>query len=460
MSFSIYTNQNGDIQIPNLTISTNLEFPVGNVRIGNLAGNNNQASTAIAIGNDAGRQNQGISAVAVGVEAGETAQGQDGVAVGFQAGRDNQSNNAVAVGKEAGELGQGLSAVAVGHSAGNSTQSDFGVAVGWQAGLSGQGEGAVSVGKQAGQNSQGDNAVSVGISAGFTNQKLNSVAVGNSAGQTDQGAVIGQCVAVGYQAGFNLQNDGAVAVGSKAGSTGQKSFSVAVGYEAGQTTQGQNCVAVGHLAGQTSQADRTIILNATGVALDGVVGQDDSSYMAPIRSSPSTLLLNYNDSTNEITKTNGINTWPNLGNIVNDNMFGISMDTVATYTTASGDRRFTRIGKLISGTYTVQWSKVVLGNPNATFSTEWGLILPSNVNVLTASIGRIIGSFTLSNYITFPFPNLFGVLIADTTNKNRAVMKLLGTSGSYTNLINPSAGNPTYLENDCLVNLNFSYIEE
>jgi len=175
MSFSIYTNQNGDIQLPNLTVSSNLEFPVGNVRIGNLAGNVNQSATAIAIGNDAGRQNQGISSIALGVEAGETAQGQDCVAIGFQAGRDNQSNNAVAVGREAGELGQGLSAVAVGNGAGSSTQDDFAVAVGGNAGLFSQNIGAVAVGYQAGENSQGQNSVAIGRLAGQTSQPDRSI---------------------------------------------------------------------------------------------------------------------------------------------------------------------------------------------------------------------------------------------------------------------------------------------
>jgi len=456
MSFSIYTNQNGDIQIPNLTISTNLEFPVGNVRIGNLAGNNNQASTAIAIGNDAGRQNQGISAVAVGVEAGETAQGQDGVAVGFQAGRDNQSNNAVAVGKEAGELGQGLSAVAVGHSAGSSTQSDYGVAVGWQAGLSGQGEGAVSVGKQAGQNSQGDNAVSVGIGAGFSNQKLNSVAVGNSAGQTDQGAVIGQCVAVGYQAGFNLQNDGAVAVGSKAGSTGQKSFSVAVGYEAGQTTQGQNCVAVGHLAGQTSQADRTIILNATGVALDGVGGQEDSSYMAPIRQKPALSsvgeFLNYDNTNKEIIRSDGLITWIS-GATIQDNFTGITFGVGMTV--SDGDRKYIRIGKYIKGQYRVSWG--VAGS--ASFSSPC-LKLPTIVDMTAGN--RIIGTFTLLTSGGLGLYN--GFLVVNNADKTVAQLRIVRYSTSippppYTDLLFLTNTTPdASIQSDGVLEFSFEYI--
>ena len=348
MSFSIYTNQNGDIQIPNLTISTNLEFPVGNVRIGNLAGNNNQASTAIAIGNDAGRQNQGISAVAVGVEAGETAQGQDGVAVGFQAGRDNQSNNAVAVGKEAGELGQGLSAVAVGHSAGSSTQSDYGVAVGWQAGLSGQGEGAVSVGKKAGESSQSEDAVSVGKEAGFDNQGLSSVAVGPLCGRNTQGDA---SVAIGKLSGRDAQGDSAVAIGDTAGQENQQDNAVAVGKEAGRVSQGLNSIAIGNRAGQNTQADRTIILNATGVALNGVGAQTDSCYVDPIRSSPSNDLLYYNPTSKEITRqSSGLQSYtPTFTNI--------------TFTNLSTSGSYVVIGKMIMGHIIITYDTFSITTP-------------------------------------------------------------------------------------------------
>jgi hypothetical protein len=393
MSFSIYTNQNGDIQIPNLTISTNLEFPVGNVRIGNLAGNNNQASTAIAIGNDAGRQNQGISAVALGVEAGETAQGQDCVAVGFQAGRDNQSNNAVAVGKEAGELGQGLSAVAVGHSAGSSTQSDFGVAVGWQAGLSGQGEGAVSVGKQAGESSQSEDAVSVGKEAGFDNQGLSSVAVGPLCGRNTQGDA---SVAIGKLSGRDAQGDSAVAIGDTAGQENQQDNAVAVGKEAGRVSQGLNSIAIGSLAGQNTQADRTIILNATGVALNGVGAQTDSCYVDPIRSSPNgDLILVYNDTSKEITKTD-FSGWTNF----NATFQGISFTSLNTTTS-----RYRKFGNYIHLKFRASFSAYTLSG-----------VVRINLPVPTVNLSGTnepVGTISITDFST-----LFtgSISLADTTD--------------------------------------------
>ena len=63
-------------------------------------------------------------------------------------------------------------------------------------------------------------------------------------------------------------NSNNIAIGTEAGETTQGTRSIAVGYQAGQTTQGTQAVAVGYLAGETSQHDNSIVLNASGSALD------------------------------------------------------------------------------------------------------------------------------------------------------------------------------------------------
>ena len=73
---------------------------------------------------------------------------------------------------------------------------------------------------------------------------------------------------MGYLAGQTTQGQHAVAVGHEAGRTTQGSSAVAVGYLAGQTTQGTRAIAVGYQAGKTSQHDNSIVLNASGSALD------------------------------------------------------------------------------------------------------------------------------------------------------------------------------------------------
>jgi hypothetical protein len=187
--------------------------------------------------------------VALGKSAGLTSQGNNAVAVGVNAGNSGQLANAVAVGNSAGLISQGTYAVAVGTSAGYTGQLGSAVAVGVNAGYTGQLASAVAVGNLAGQTSQGASAVAVGVNAGNSNQLANAVAVGNSAGKTSQAS-------------------NSVAVGVNAGNSNQLGSAVAVGNSAGRTSQGANAVAVGDSAGYTGQHANSIILNASGVALN------------------------------------------------------------------------------------------------------------------------------------------------------------------------------------------------
>ena len=104
--------------------------------------------------------------------------------------------------------------------------------------------------------------MAIGDRAGNTGQYDYSVAIGPSAGQTSQGSQ-------------------SVAIGNTAGQTSQNAFSVAIGTTAGQTGQGTLSVAIGPNAGQTNQHDGTIILNASGTALNST--QASSTFIAPIR---------------------------------------------------------------------------------------------------------------------------------------------------------------------------------
>jgi hypothetical protein len=124
------------------------------------------------------------------------------------------------------------------------------------------------------------------------------IALGDSAGQTNQG---NNTVAIGSAAGFTAQGDNAVAVGINSGNNTQGANAVAIGNNAGQTTQGVGAVAIGQYAGLTSQPANTIILNASGVAVNGVAAQTNSFYVAPIRTAANGTPLMYNSTTKEIT---------------------------------------------------------------------------------------------------------------------------------------------------------------
>jgi hypothetical protein len=314
---------------------------VSAVAVGVLAGQSYQGTDAVAVGREAGRFNQGVSAVAVGRDAGKTSQGPESVAVGWEAGNLNQGvrciamglfagnvaqkdygialgylacqtsqgSYAVAVGNQAGRYNQGNNATAMGNQAGHTSQGASAVAVGYLAGSTAQGSYAAAVGYAAGRYNQGTNAVAVGNVAGNNTQGASATAVGREAGQTSQG--IG-ATALGWGAGQTTQGTSAVAVGQVAGQTSQGTFAVAVGREAGQTSQGSYAVAVGYLAGETNQHDNSIVLNASGAALD--TAQASSFYVKPVRGGNFAASALAYTSAGEIVEETGVN-FDSSGNV-------------------------------------------------------------------------------------------------------------------------------------------------
>jgi hypothetical protein len=93
---------------------------------------------------------------------------------------------------------------------------------------------------------------------------------------------------------------------------------VAVGFGAGVTTQGTAAVAVGTAAGQTNQANNSIILNATGSALDQTTA--NTFTVAPVRNDVANTgqVMFYNTTSKEITYGNVINVAGNVsaGNLL------------------------------------------------------------------------------------------------------------------------------------------------
>ena len=96
----------------------------------------------------------------------------------------------------------------------------------------------------------GPTEIALGQNSGFDGQDADAIAVGKNAGQGGQFAA---AISIGQNAG---------------GNTTQGSSAVAIGVSAGFDAQGEFSVAVGRQAGQTSQANNSIILNATGSALN------------------------------------------------------------------------------------------------------------------------------------------------------------------------------------------------
>jgi len=136
----------------------------------------------------------------------------------------------------------------------------------------------IAIGEESGYHDQGQDAIAIGRQSGWSSQSSNTVAIGTFAGAVNQSS---NAVAVGYQSGNLNQGLDAVAIGNESGKDDQSNKAVAVGTYAGKTDQGASAVAVGYLAGETNQGDNSIILNATGVALNSTTAS--SFHVKPVR---------------------------------------------------------------------------------------------------------------------------------------------------------------------------------
>ena len=143
-----------------------------------------------------------------------------------------------------------------------------------------------------------EDRIALGDSAGATNQAYGGIAIGNLTGTVDQGS---QATAVGVSAGRERQGSQATAVGRYAGQNDQGVSAVAIGHSAGRETQGTVAIAIGKLAGETNQAANSIVINATGSAVENTTAS--STVIQPVRNQASANVMMYNPANGELTHT-------------------------------------------------------------------------------------------------------------------------------------------------------------
>jgi hypothetical protein len=242
------------------------------------------------------------------------------------------------------------------------------------------------------------NSISFGLRAGDSGQGTLTVAIGSQAGEINQGL---QSTAVGSGAGNYNQGIGTVAIGTNAGAFNQGLRAVAIGGLAGSQNQGEYAVALGNFAGGTNQPNNSIIINASGTALNGSAS---GLFIDPVREIVGTKIVYYNSSTKEIT------TGP-IGLTSNSNVSITSNNNVWTFGTDGGLR--TPDNQLTIGGYTVQASnnnEIDLSNgPDITIKSnvggvaivanwavnpaEWGFLPDGNIELPNGTRIRDIGSY-------------------------------------------------------------------
>lgn len=241
------------------------------------------------------------------------------------------------------------------------------------------------------------NSISFGLRAGDSGQGTLTVAIGSQAGEINQGL---QSTAVGSGAGNYNQGIGTVAIGTNAGAFNQGLRAVAIGGLAGSQNQGEYAVALGNFAGGTDQPNNSIIINASGTALNGSAS---GLFIDPVREVVGTKIVYYNSSTKEIT------TGP-IGLTSNSNVSITSNNNVWTFGTDGGLR--TPDNQLTIGSYTIQASnnnEIDLSNgPDVTIKSnvggvtitsnwavnpaEWGFLPDGNLELPNGTRIRDIGS--------------------------------------------------------------------
>lgn len=202
--------------------------------------------------------------------------------------------------------------------------SELSIALGDDAGASGQSSGAVAIGDTAGNTNQSSQATAVGQYAAQLNQGTGATALGTSAGSDDQGA---RAVAVGSNAGQTTQGSQSIGIGWRGGNYQQGINSIAVGTEAGESNQGNDAIAIGRRAGYSGQTANSIVLNASGSAVNGSAA---GFYVRPVRSNSSGRIAIYDTSTYEVSYTN---LEFNGGLISTADSSGISIDVLTTFNT-------------------------------------------------------------------------------------------------------------------------------
>jgi len=283
-----FNNTSNTVTITNLVLTSN------NVTLGNLSNSN---TYGISIGYNSANAGQGANSIAIGVSAaGTSIQGNNTIAIGTQVADAGVLNDfSIGIGYQAFINGSGNKSIAIGYAtSGVGASGDNSILLGSEAGPVGNNtiaiganvlqalgigvENAVVIGDNAGLAAGGNNIVVIGKSAAENALGNNIVAVGNGAGQNGMG---NNSIAIGNLSGYTILDE-VIAIGSNTGANGLGNYSIAIGYEAGSNTQVNN----------------TIILNASGVALDHT--QANSFFVKPIRNANTANVLYYDDTTGEI----------------------------------------------------------------------------------------------------------------------------------------------------------------
>ena len=181
----------------------------------------------------------------------------------------------------------------------------------------GDGTDSINIGRGANQYANATNSICIGFASGQSNNQGNNIIIGHQSGTSTAGQ---ESVLIGGTAGFQGSGTGCVAIGPRSsytpsvspynqystnigyfsGYTNQGTKSIAIGALAGYTGQGNSSIAIGYRAGDISQPANSIILNSSGLSLNG--STPNAFYVKTVRTQGTAdkIVLTWNPTTSEI----------------------------------------------------------------------------------------------------------------------------------------------------------------
>jgi hypothetical protein len=284
--------------------------------IGEESGQTSQQNNCLALGYRAGKNNQGTGIITFG----------DSIAIGTSSGENNQEDAAISIGSFSGQNNQKASCIAIGNNAGNLNQNVNSLAIGYNAGKTNQGVNSIAIGFNSGLSDCAGYSTFIGTSAGNTGSNSYAVGIGYLTSSVNAGT---NSIGIGREALFSGSGDSAISIGKFAGRSNFPNNSIAIGTEAGENNGGQNCIYIGEGAALNGgNHNNVIVLNASSTQ-NNPAGSD-RCYIKPLRAIEGTSIVQYDNTSGEVTHNNTISGVNVTGAITLNGNSGVSGEVITS----------------------------------------------------------------------------------------------------------------------------------
>lgn len=284
--------------------------------IGEESGQTSQQNNCVAIGHKAGKLNQGTGIITFG----------DSIAIGNNAAENDQEDSAISIGNSSGQTSQKASSIAIGNNAGNLNQNVNSLAIGYNAGKTNQGVNSIAIGFNTGLSDCAGYSTFIGTSCGNTGSDSYAVGIGYLTNSFNAGL---NSIGIGREALFSGSGQNSIAIGKFAGRSSFPNNSIAIGTEAGENSGGQNCIYLGEGAALNgNNHNNVIVLNASSTQ-NNPTGSD-RCYIKPLRAIEGTSIVQYDNTSGEVTHNNTISGVNITGQLTLNGNSGVSGEVLTS----------------------------------------------------------------------------------------------------------------------------------